>query len=220
MMKSATFMGKAMHKRGRFIVLEGLEGAGKSTAMITIQRFLESKVTLVTTREPGGTDLGESIRQIIKHSYLEPIDPKSELLLFYAARVQLLKEVIEPALQRGEWVLADRFELSTFAYQGGGRALSMPFIQQLSNFCLSGLQPDLLLFLDLPPEIGLERALKRGEMDRIETESQAFFERVYHSYHTQLKHMKYAKVIDATKTLEEVQLSIQQALQHYLDVCE
>ncbi len=204
--------------RGRFIVLEGLEGAGKSTAIATIQHFLEPRVTLLTTREPGGTSVGESIREILKHaSHSAPVEAKSELLLFYAARVQLLHEVILPALARGDWVLADRFELSTFAYQGAGRELDMMFIHQLSDYCLSGFQPDLLLFLDLPPDIGLQRALQRGKIDRIEMESKTFFERVYQGYHEQLKHFKYVKMIDATQSVDEVQQAIQQVLETYLN---
>src|SRR5258708_6479514 len=103
---------------GRFIVVEGLEGAGKSTALTTIKRYLvENAIDVITTREPGGTHVGEITRQLLKESIpSEPLDPRAELLLFYAARVQLIEQVIRPALQRGSWVLADRFELSTFAY--------------------------------------------------------------------------------------------------------
>lgn len=204
--------------RGRFIVLEGLEGAGKSTAMATIQRVLQSRVNLIITREPGGTSVGESIREILKHSnHTAPIEAKSELLLFYAARVQLLNEVIYPALERGDWVLTDRFELSTFAYQGGGRGLDKTFIQQLSDYCLSGFQPDLLIFLDLPPQVGLSRVLKRGEKDRIENESTLFFERVYRAYHEALLRFKHVHKVDATRTLEEVQKTLEQILEDYLN---
>jgi dTMP kinase len=203
--------------RGRFIVLEGLEGAGKSTAMSTIQRVLQSRVNLVTTREPGGTELGESVRKILKNTqHMVSIEPKSELLLFYAARVQLLHEVIQPALAQGTWVLADRFELSTLAYQGAGRGLDMGFIHQLSDYCLSGFQPDLLIFLDLPPEIGLSRILKRGEKDRIELESAVFFERVYAGYHTEIKRFPHVQIVDATCPLEEVQKKLEQILDTYL----
>lgn len=204
--------------RGRFIVLEGLEGAGKSTAMATIQRILESRVNLVITREPGGTLVGESIREILKHStHVVPLEAKAELLLFYAARVQLVHEVILPALDRGDWVLTDRFELSTFAYQGGGRGLDRKFIHQLSDYCLSGFQPDLLLFLDLPPKVGLSRVAIRGEKDRIEREPEAFFERVYQCYREELAHFQYAEVIDATRPLDEVQQTLQHVLETYLN---
>ncbi|MDX2345856.1 MAG: dTMP kinase, partial [Legionella sp.] len=111
---------------GQFIILEGLEGAGKSTALTTIKRFLAPYVPeLITTREPGGTHVGETVRELIKHAPdAEPLEAHAELLLFYAARVQLIEQVIKPALARGAWVLADRFELSTWAYQGGGRELN------------------------------------------------------------------------------------------------
>jgi dTMP kinase len=203
---------------GRFIILEGLEGAGKSTALTTIKRFLAPYVPeLITTREPGGTDIGEKIREIIK----QPADTgvlrdSAELLLFYAARVQLIEEVIRPALQRGAWVLADRFELSTWAYQGGGRGLSQKMIQNLSDFCVKDLTPDLVLFLDLPPEQGLQRILERGQTDRIEQESIAFFNRVYTAYHEKLHTFEQAIQIDASKPLAMVQHLIRTTLEHFL----
>jgi dTMP kinase len=208
-----------MAERGHFIVLEGLEGAGKSTAISTIEIFLKPRVSeLIVTREPGGTQSGESIRQILKtYRPNEPLEPYAELLLFYAARVQLLEQVILPALERGAWVLADRFELSTFAYQGGGRKIDLHFIEKLSTYCLRGLQPDLTLYLDLNPEIGLQRALLRGKMDRIESESVDFFERVGQSYHDNLVRYKSVKVIDASKPLDEVQTLVEVALKQYMD---
>lgn len=207
-----------MLERGRFIVLEGLEGAGKSTAISTIKRFLTPRISeLIITREPGGTVVGESIRQILKtHIPNEPLDARAELLLFYAARVQLLEQVILPALERGAWVLADRFELSTFAYQGGGRKIELDFIHQLSTSCLQGLQPDLMLFLEINPKIGLQRALLRSKMDRIESESLDFFERVYQSYHEHLPRFKRVEMIDASKPLGEVQYLIREALRKYM----
>jgi dTMP kinase len=209
-----------MAERGHFIVLEGLEGAGKSTAISTIEAFLKPRVSeLIVTREPGGTQSGESIRQILKtHRPNEPLEPYAELLLFYAARVQLLEQVILPALTRGAWVLADRFELSTFAYQGGGRKIDPHFIEQLSTHCLRGLQPNLTLFLDLKPKIGLQRALLRSKMDRIESESVDFFERVYQSYHENLVRYQSVEVIDASKPLDEVQAMIQVALEQYMAI--
>ncbi len=137
-----------MIERGKFIVVEGLEGAGKSTALQTIKRYLERFVPeLLLTREPGGTRVGEHVRQLLKERVEgEALEPRCELLLFYAARVQLLEQVIRPALSQGTWILADRFELSTFAYQGGGRKLDKHMIQHLSAFCLQGFKPDLILF--------------------------------------------------------------------------
>ena len=209
-----------MVERGRFIVVEGLEGAGKSTALSTIKRFLSPLVPeLVTTREPGGTRVGEAARQLIKTKNPdEPLDARAELLLFYAARVQLVERVIRPALDRGAWVLADRFELSTFAYQGGGRKLDPDIINTLSAFCVQGLKPDLTIFLDLTPEEGLARVLKRGKMDRIEEESKLFFDAVYSSYHAHLATMDAVIKIDATKPLGSVQNVIRRSLEQYMAI--
>ncbi len=210
-------MNNTSPQRGHFIVVEGLEGAGKSTALSTIKRFLASKVgEILVTREPGGTKAGEIIRHLLKDISDEPLNERAELLLFYAARVQLLEQVIHPTLQRGGWVLADRFELSTFAYQGGGRKLDENVIECLSQFCLQDFQPDLTIFLDISPEIGLERARKRGKTDRIEQESLHFFTEVYKSYHQRISQLKNVVVIDASKPLPAVQYSIKSALEHYI----
>jgi dTMP kinase len=203
---------------GQFIILEGLEGAGKSTALITIKRFLAPYVPeLITTREPGGTHVGETVRELIQHAPdSEPLSAQAELLLFYAARVQLIEQVIKPALARGAWVLADRFELSTWAYQGGGRGLDSKMIQHLSDFCVQNLCPDLILFLDLPPEQGLQRVLERGHTDRIEQEPIDFFNRVYTAYHEKLQTLEQAILIDASKPLAMVQHFIRTTLEHHL----
>lgn len=204
--------------KGHFIVIEGLEGAGKSTAINTIKHYLESlNIELITTREPGGTRVGEVARQLIKESVpTEPLDPRAELLLFYAARVQLLERVIRPALEKACWVLADRFELSTMAYQGGGRKLDQAMISHLSAFCVKGLKPDLIVFLDITPEQGLERAKKRGKIDRIEQESLAFFNQVYDSYHQYIKTMDNVVIIDASKPLHTVRELIRSTLENYV----
>lgn len=207
-----------MSKLGRFIVLEGLEGAGKSTAVSTIKQFLTENVAdFLVTREPGGTVVGEAVRSLVKQSPPhEPLDSRAELLLMYASRVQLVECVIKPALQRGTWVLADRFELSTFAYQGGGRGLDAKMIEQLSDFCLAGFKPDLLIFLDVPPDLGLRRVLKRGHTDRIERESKAFFNAVYDAYHAKLKTMDNVAIIDASQPQAVVQRAILEVLTHDL----
>ncbi len=205
-------------KSGQFIVVEGLEGAGKTTAIKTIKRLLnEQQTDFITTREPGGTFVGESLRTIIKESPVEePLDPRSELLLFYAARVQLLEQVIKPALQQGRWVLADRFELSSFAYQGGGRKISQDFINSLSLFCVEDCRPDWIVFLDIKPEQGLERALQRGKLDRIEQESLNFFHDVYDQYHQQIQRLNNVILIDASQPLAAVQNDIRARLNHAL----
>lgn len=204
-------------QRGHFIVIEGLEGAGKSTALKTIKKYLiENKIDLIVTREPGGTVAGEAIRHILKDaSQSEPLDARAELLLFYAARVQLLQQVIRPALAKGTSVLADRFELSSFAYQGGGRQLDEKMLQALSKFCVDELVPSLILFLDVSPEQGLQRALGRGKLDRIEQESYEFFQRVYQAYHKHMKTMTNVVIIDANKPLVVVQNDIRLTLQRY-----
>lgn len=206
-------------EKGRFIVVEGLEGAGKSTAMDTIRVFLNKKnIEHIVTREPGGTYVGEVARTLIKETREnEPLDVRAELLLFYAARVQLLEQVIRPAINRGCWVLADRFELSTFAYQGGGRKMDEKMIAHLSSFCVADLKPDLTIFLNIEPKQGLARVFKRGEPDRIEKESLDFFKRVYDNYHHHLNLMQNAKIIDASQTLPMVQTAIIDTLQRYIN---
>lgn len=199
-----------MTKQGKFIVVEGLEGAGKSTAIQTIKQFLENIAPeLLLTREPGGTRVGEVVRNLIKEKVEgEVIDPRVELLMLYAARVQLLEQVIHPALNRGCWVLADRFELSTYAYQGGGRHLDKQIISFLSSFCVKNLKPDLIVFLDIEPLQGLRRVKQRGVVDRIEQESLSFFTDVYNCYHEMIKSMNNVICIDASQPLEIVQKSI------------
>ena len=208
-----------MAKKGHFIVVEGLEGAGKSTALNTIKRFLaDLAIDIMVTREPGGTRVGEVARQLIKEIVPdEPLDPRAELLLFYAARVQLLEQVIYPAIKQGTWVLADRFELSTFAYQGGGRKLDEGMIAHLSSFCLNGFKPDLILFLDISPKKGLLRASKRGKTDRIEQEALSFFNNVNNSYHQHIKTMDNVVVIDAGQPIAAVRKSIRRALETYMN---
>ncbi|WED44647.1 dTMP kinase [Legionella cardiaca] len=207
-----------MTKRGRFIVVEGLEGAGKSTAIQTIKEYLESFLPeILLTREPGGTRVGEIIRKLIKEKINEEtLDARAELLLFYAARVQLLEQVIYPALNRGQWVLADRFELSTYAYQGGGRHLDENMISALSSFCLKDFKPDLVIFLDIDPEQGMHRVKQRGATDRMEEEALSFFTDVYNSYHRMIKTMDNVVCIDASQPLEMVQKSIIMQLQTFI----
>lgn len=203
---------------GKFIVIEGLEGAGKSTAVATIVDILEHhSVRCITTREPGGTAIGEQLRTIIKNpKYTNILDDKTELLLLYAARIQLLKEVIMPALHQGIWVIADRFELSTFAYQGGGRGLDVNLIKQLSAFVVADFKPNLTLYLDVAPEAGMQRARARGEMDRIEQQEIEFFKRVQQHYHELTRNEPNTVRIDAQQSLSEVQAQIKSAIIEFL----
>jgi dTMP kinase len=204
---------------GKLIVIEGLEGAGKSTAVDSVIEFLSKRnIASIRVREPGGTTIGEILRTIIKNAdYSQVLDDRSELLLLYTARIQLLEEVIKPALKQDQWVIADRFELSTLAYQGGGRGLNQAMIKQLSAFCLQGLSPDLILYLDISPELGMQRAGLRGQFDRIEQQSLAFFNRVHESYLTQLQVNPEIIRIDASLALKEVQSAIEKALNHFIN---
>ncbi|MCW8450829.1 dTMP kinase [Legionella quinlivanii] len=208
-----------MTSKGKFIVVEGMEGAGKSTVIHTIKEFLTKRIdSVILTREPGGTRIGEKIREIIKENYPgETLAARSELLLMYAARVQLLEELIHPALKKGGWVVADRFELSSFAYQGGGRGLNMDFLNQLSSFCLDNVQADLTFFLDISPENGLARTRGRGEADRIERESMDFFNRVYQAYHHKISTMEKVVIINAELSLNQVQEQVISSLEAFFN---
>jgi dTMP kinase len=204
---------------GKLIVIEGLEGAGKSTAVNTLVDLLnKSGISSITTREPGGTEVGEQLRAIIKNPHYKNIlDDKSELLLLYTARIQLVEEVIKPALKKGCWVIADRFELSTMAYQGGGRELNKEIINQLSEFCLNGFKPDLTVYLDISPEQGLKRAQLRGQFDRIEQQNVDFFHKVHTTYMQCIREQSNVVIIDATRTLSEVQEQIKIEVAQFIE---
>lgn len=203
-------------KQGRFVVIEGLEGAGKTTAIQTVQQWLRDQGhPLVQTREPGGTPLAEQIRTLVKSVQQERVSPVTELLLMYAARAQLLDNVIRPALARGDWVLADRHDLSSRAYQGGGRQIPDEVLDPIRQLVLAGLRPDLTLYLDINPEIGLARARARGELDRIEQEQLAFFQRARAKYLAVAASEPNIVVIDAAKPLAEVQQQLCAALEQH-----
>lgn len=200
-------------KKGQFVVIEGLEGAGKTTAIATVKNWLQQQGhAVVQTREPGGTPLAEQIRTLVKSVQDEQMAPETELLLMYAARVQLLSQVIRPALERGDWVLGDRHDLSSRAYQGGGRQLNEQLINSIRSAVLGDTKPDFTLYLDIDPSIGLERARVRGELDRIELEQLAFFQRTRAKYLQIAQSEANIRVIDASKPLPEVQADICRAL--------
>ena len=164
-------------KRGRFLTLEGPEGAGKSTHLsLLAERLRAQGLTVLTTREPGGTQLGEAIRNLLQFDAAgESPVPRAELLLFLSSRAQLTERVIRPALARGEWVLSDRFCDSTFAYQGYGRGMDVAELQMLNAFATDGLMPDLTLLLDITQEESLRRVAQReGPADRFEQERATF----------------------------------------------
>ncbi len=199
----------------KFIVIEGLEGAGKSSAIALVRDFIE-KLTgrePICTREPGGTPLAEKIRDLVKIA--EPNDPlcdEAECLLIYAARAQLVANVIKPALADGNWVLGDRHDLSSLAYQGGGRGL-MPLVSSVSAATLKGFKPDLTLYLDIDPVQGLQRAANRGALDRIEQQDISFFERACATYRELAEQDESIFVIDAGQEMAEVHQSILSVLQ-------
>lgn len=199
---------------GKFLTIEGTEGVGKSTNLGFVRDWLQARgIEVVVTREPGGTPLAEEIRTLLLAKRTEMVDETAELLLVFAARAQHIAQVIKPALQRGAWVLSDRFTDATFAYQGGGRGLSTATITQLESLVQGELQPDLTLVLDIDVELGLTRARQRGELDRFESETISFFERVRAAYHTraQASCERYA-VINAGQELSKVQQDIEQVL--------
>ena len=170
-------------RRGRFISLEGGEGAGKSTLLAGLRTHIAGQgIELVQTREPGGTPVGEAVRAIVLDPRERGMAAETELLLMFASRAQLVREVIAPALAAGRWVLCDRYVDASYAYQGGGGGQPFARIAELERWACAGLVPDLTLLLDLPVAMGRTRAAGRGEADRIETEADAFFERVRESY--------------------------------------
>lgn len=205
--------------RSKFIVIEGLEGAGKTSARDVIVGALNARgiQDIVFTREPGGTVLAEKLRSLvldIKAVGDEIITDKAELLMFYAARVQLVETVIKPALARGAWVIGDRHDLSTQAYQGGGRGIDAQLLQTLRDAVLAGFSPDLTLYLDVEPRTGLARARARGELDRIETESLAFFDRTRARYLALAAQDARIHTVDANVPQE----TVKQAIRDVLDV--
>ncbi len=208
-----------MTERGRFITVEGGEGVGKTTNIEYIQEFLEQRsIDLICTREPGGTPLAEAIRDLLLAKSDESMHATSELLLVFAARAQHLESVIRPALATGQWVLCDRFTDATYAYQGGGRGLNSEHIALLENLVQQGLQPDLTILLDIDPEIGMQRARARAELDRFEVESAYFFEQVRKSYLDRAsQYPQRFAVIDAGLPLADVQRNLSKSLLRFCD---
>jgi dTMP kinase len=199
-----------MNARGLFITMEGGEGVGKSTNLAFLERLLtDGGVEVVVTREPGGTLLGEDIRELLLQVRSETMSAEAELLLIFAARAQHIHELIEPALASGKTVLSDRFTDATYAYQCGGRRLDQQAVEQLEQLVQGDLRPDYTVLLDAPIEVGMVRARDRGELDRIEQETMSFFERVRQAYLRQAQtHSDRYRIIDAAQPLGEVQKSL------------
>ena len=207
-------------KKGFFISLEGGEGAGKSTQHRRIVEWLSSQGrTVIEAREPGGTPVSEQIRQVLLDTRNAGLNATAELLLMFAARSQLVEEVILPALADGNIVVCDRFADASYAYQGGGRQLGAETVAKVEQLVLKDLQPDLTLLFDVPVELGMTRVAGRGEADRFEVESVRFFERVRKAYlERAAANPQRFKIIDASRDQEEVWSQVVTALKAGLDL--
>lgn len=204
---------------GQLITLEGGEGAGKSTVLeAVVQRLrLGHGLNVVTTREPGGTGLGEAVRDVALAHHQQPVCAQAELLLMFAARAQLIAEVIRPALARGDWIVSDRYVDASYAYQGGGRRLPADWIADLDRRVVGDCQPGLTLLLDLPVAQGLARASLRSEQDRIEAEAEAFFERVRNAYRQRAAAQPQRfSVIDASQGVDVVRATACSAIDRFV----
>ena len=200
---------------GKFISLEGVEGAGKSTQVSFIQDCLTSLgKTVVVTREPGGTELSEKIRKLLLEPTGTAMADDTELLLMFASRAEHISQVINPAIHRGDWVLCDRFLDATYAYQGGGRGIQRQRIRQIADWTLKGLIPDLTILFDLPVELGLKRVVERQEkIDRFEQEKVDFFKKIRQSYLQSAKaEPNRIKIVDASLSITEIQKQLTQLL--------
>ncbi|MGY8527567.1 dTMP kinase [Paracidovorax citrulli] len=200
--------------RGKFITFEGIDGAGKSThiewAAALLRQRLPAGTSLLTTREPGGTPLGETLREMLLH---QPMHLETEALLMFAARREHIAQVIEPALVRGDWVVSDRFTDASFAYQGGGRGLSREKLEALEQWVQQGLQPDLTLLFDVPLAVARERLAAARQPDKFEAESAAFFERTRAEYLRRAEASNgRIRVIDSTRGIDEIRNELEQIL--------
>jgi dTMP kinase len=195
------------HTSGKFISLEGMDGAGKSTHIPDIIAQLQQRgVEVVSTREPGGTKLGEQLREILLH---EPMHPETEAMLMFAARREHIAQVIQPALARGAYVLTDRFSDATYAYQCGAKGVSAEKIMQLEEWVQMGLQPDITLLFDVPPEVSLQRLASARTPDKFEREGLAFFAQLRTSYLQRAAEFPQRfRVIDANQTLDKVKVIV------------
>ena len=197
-------------KKGLFITLEGAEGSGKTTNVEVVAQLLDDHaIPYQLTREPGGTKLGESLRAVLLNPDTGEMAPESELLLMFTARLEHVRQVIQPALDRGEWVICDRFTDSSYAYQGGGRGLAFAKIEMLEKWCLGDFKPDITLLFEVALEVAMQRVVKRGQLDRFEDQENAFFERVNKAFFSLAKNnaSRY-RIIDGNKTIEQVKQQV------------
>ena len=203
--------------RGLFITLEGTEGAGKSSMIPVVKRVLEeSGRQVVCVREPGGTPIAEKIREILKTPADEKLNDKAELLLMYAARAQIVETVIRPTLAKGVDVISDRHDLSTIAYQGGGRKIPLSLIDKARQVALGDFHPDLTILMDIDPYVGMQRAKGRGALDRFEQEQMAFFERVRNTYLDCAKNDASIVVVNAALDLKTVTYQVESVVKGVL----
>lgn len=204
--------------RGRFVTVEGVEGSGKSSNLDFIRSFIEAAgKTVLYTREPGGTPLGEEIRGLLLGHRDDGMAGDTELLLVFAARAEHIHRRIAPALARGDWVLCDRFTDATYAYQGGGRGVPHERVAAIERWVQGDLRPDLTFLLDVPVEVGLERAGRRAALDRIEKEGLAFHERVRAAYlDIARREPQRVRVVDASRGLDRIQQDLAVALEGLL----
>lgn len=204
---------------GQFITLEGTEGAGKSTNLAFIQEWLTSQgIDHIVTREPGGTEISEAVREVLLNKEFTAMHEETELLLMFAARAQHLQEKILPAIAQGKWVISDRFTDATYAYQGAARGMSFERIAEIENWVQQGFQPDTTFIFDLPIEVGMARVASRGgETDRFEQEKHDFFEKVRSAYlqRAEMSPQRYT-ILDASQPLEAVQQDIVSRLQQMM----
>ncbi|WP_031516393.1 dTMP kinase [Desulfofalx alkaliphila] len=204
---------------GKLIVFEGIDGAGKSTQLSMLYQYLQQRgYNLMTTREPGGTPVGEEVRSILLNPLHGDLQHRAEAFLYAAARSQLVYQVIKPALREGKIVLCDRFVDSTMAYQGYGRGISRNFLQQINDLATGGLQADLVLVFDLPVEESFKRVNKRSTGDRLEQETHSFFQRVREGYLEIARQQCHNHlVMDASLSVEELQRQVRTVVDNFID---
>lgn len=203
-------------QRGKFITVEGIDGAGKSTHLAWLERFLQDKgLEVVVTREPGGTALGEALRQLLL-DHRQVMHPETEALLMFAARREHLDKVILPALDRGTWVISDRFTDASFAYQGGGRGVAQSKLDNLEQWVQAELSPDLTVYFDVPVIVGRERLQSTRVADRFEMESNLFFERVRQAYLQRAEQFpQRIRVVDGSRLLAEVKTAVAEIVEDF-----
>ncbi|QOJ08053.1 dTMP kinase [Nitrosomonas sp. H1_AOB3] len=203
-------------QRGKFITVEGIDGAGKSTHLAWLERFLQDKgLEVVVTREPGGTALGEALRQVLL-DHRQVMHPETEALLMFAARREHLDKVILPALDRGAWVVSDRFTDASFAYQGGGRGVAQSKLENLEQWVQVGFSPDLTVYFDVPVIVGRERLRSTRIADRFEMESNLFFERVRQAYLQRAGQFpQRIRVVDSSRPLAEVKTAVAKIMEDF-----